>query len=303
MGLRPAGRSTQLDVLRAIAALLVVCMHVPFIPVLSTIGWIGVDLFFVLSGFLISRLLFLEAARTGSLRISRFYLRRAFKIYPPFWLLMAATPFIVYEQPPGSQWAAELLFMQSYFEGIWGLTWSLAVEEHFYLLLPVVLLLLSPKRYPAIPAIGAGLLVFCTVMRYLGVRDLGDGPLKVSSILQSHVRMDQLFVGVVIGYWFTRDREAAKAALKKWHLGLVMLTPIALLVILIAPKQIVLSAGLTILSLGFGAIVLTAACGERGEPGLISRSFIAGSTIIIDSFDRGAVGAERGELVLARVPI
>ena len=71
MGSRPAGRSTRLDVLRAIAALLVVCMHVKFVPILSAIGWIGVDLFFVLSGFLISRLLFTEAARAGAIQVGQ----------------------------------------------------------------------------------------------------------------------------------------------------------------------------------------------------------------------------------------
>jgi peptidoglycan/LPS O-acetylase OafA/YrhL len=252
-----------------------VCTHVKFIPILSTIGWIGVDLFFVLSGFLISRLLFNETARDGTIQIGRFYLRRAFKIYPPFWFLLAATPFILPEPPVARQWVAELLFMQSYFEGIWGLTWSLAVEEHFYLLFPALLVLLlrtgGEKRYAVIPAVGGGLLVLCALSRYLVVRNLSEGPLQVDSILRSHLRMDQLFVGVVIGYWFTRDRQATRAALKRWHLALVTLTPAALLIILTAPRQIVLSLGLTVLSLGFGAMVLTAACSEVRSPGPIAR--------------------------------
>jgi peptidoglycan/LPS O-acetylase OafA/YrhL len=269
-------RSSQLDVLRAVAALLVMCMHVQFIPILSFIGWIGVDLFFVLSGFLISRLLFTETQHSGAIHVSRFYLRRAFKIYPPFWLLMAATPFIVYEPPPARQWVAELTFMQSYLEGIWGLTWSLSVEEHFYLLLPLLLLALLRRggetRYSALPAIGAGLLVVCTTLRYLGVRNLGDGPLNVSSILRSHVRMDQLFVGVVIGYWFTRHRDKVTTALKRWHSALVSPMSAGLLIVMVAPKQVVLSVGLTVLSLGFGGMVLTAACAKPTEPGIFVRT-------------------------------
>lgn len=273
MGSRPAGRSTQLDILRAVAALLVVCMHVKFVPILSAIGWIGVDLFFVLSGFLISRLLLVEAAQTGAIQIGRFYLRRAFKIYPPFWLLLAATPFILSEPPTIRQWTAELSFMQSYFEGIWGLTWSLAVEEHFYLLLPLLLsLLFRADSHRVIPRIGVILLFACTTLRYMGVRHLGAGPWDPSAVLRSHVRMDQLFVGVVIGYWFTRDRDAAKLQLKRWHPWLLALIAIALLTVLIAPKQVVLSVGLALLSLGFGAVVLTAACEPARQAGILERA-------------------------------
>jgi peptidoglycan/LPS O-acetylase OafA/YrhL len=273
MGSRPASRSTQLDVLRAVAALLVVCMHVKFVPILSAIGWIGVDLFFVLSGFLISRLLFKEAAETGDVQIRRFYLRRAFKIYPPFWVLLAATPFILSEPPTNRQWAVELSFMQSYFEGIWGLTWSLAVEEHFYLLLPLLLVLLfRTGRHRIVPAIGAVLLIVCTLLRYLGVRHLGAGPWDPSPVLRSHVRMDQLFVGVVIGYWFTRDREAAALELKRWHWLPLAAMAAGLLMVLIAPKQVVLSIGLAVLSVGFGGLVLTAACQQPRAAGWIERA-------------------------------
>lgn len=273
MGSRPAGRSTRLDVLRAIAALLVVCMHVKFVPILSAIGWIGVDLFFVLSGFLISRLLFTEAARAGAIQVGRFYLRRAFKIYPPFWLLLAVTPFILPQHATARQWASELLFLQSYVEGIWGLTWSLAVEEHFYLLLPLLLVVVPPTNYRwVIPATGALLLFGCTTLRYLGVRHLGTGPWDPTPVLRTHVRLDQLFVGVVIGYWYTCDRNVTKAHLKRLHPILLTVMAAGLVIVLFAPKQIVLSVGLAVLSVGFGGVVLTAACEEPCATGQIERA-------------------------------
>ncbi len=80
-----------LDVLRGIAALLVLGVHVPAYPIWSRVGGYGVDLFFVLSGFLISNLLFTEFSKTGDIRIGRFLARRAFKLYPSFYDIIAIT--------------------------------------------------------------------------------------------------------------------------------------------------------------------------------------------------------------------
>src|SRR5690349_1861898 len=90
-----AGRLRSLDLLRAVAVLLVLLHHLApppgertrFVSLLSRVasrGWIGVDLFFVLSGFLVSGLLLREHRLHGSIRFGRFFLRRGFKIYPPF---------------------------------------------------------------------------------------------------------------------------------------------------------------------------------------------------------------------------
>lgn len=250
-------------------------MHVNAIPILSRIGWIGVDLFFVLSGFLISRLLFTEASRTGGIRIGRFYLRRAFKIYPVFWLLLAMTPFVLREPVSGKQWATELLFLQSYFDGIWGITWSLAVEEHFYLLLPALLAFLfrigAENGFSRLPLIAGALMAICAFLRFQAVMNLGPGPMDVTSVLRSHVRMDELFVGVVIGYWFTYCRDAAVHALKRWHLPLASLMPAAIVIILTGSRPLVLSIGLMLLSAGFGAVVLTAACAPHHGAGPLER--------------------------------
>jgi peptidoglycan/LPS O-acetylase OafA/YrhL len=93
-------RLTGLDVLRALAVLLVLGRHPP--GGLATVmdspslrlwwnaGWVGVDLFFVLSGFLIGGLLFAEAKKTGRIRLGRFWVRRAFKILPPYAAFLAA---------------------------------------------------------------------------------------------------------------------------------------------------------------------------------------------------------------------
>ncbi len=86
-------RNLGLDILRFIACSLVIFRHVQgpenfniFIQTLNKGGWIGVDLFFVLSGFLIASLLFKEHKASGSIDLKRFLIRRGFKIYPAFWI-------------------------------------------------------------------------------------------------------------------------------------------------------------------------------------------------------------------------
>src|SRR5439155_8723892 len=95
-----------------------------------------------LSGFLISRLLFTEYQKHGALRIGRFLIRRGFKIYPAFYVMLAATVAITaYHShlPHGYlvKVLTEAVYLQNYLPPVWGPTWSLAVEEHFYLLLAV----------------------------------------------------------------------------------------------------------------------------------------------------------------------
>ena len=87
----PSGRMLALDVLRGLAVLLVIVWHWPGkgaglgpLGAVSHVGWTGVDLFFVLSGYLISGLLFKEWDRTGSIVLRRFWLRRGFKIWPAY---------------------------------------------------------------------------------------------------------------------------------------------------------------------------------------------------------------------------
>lgn len=144
-------RLKQLDLFRALAILLVIAFHysqpVPEMPVgLSNVvgavfsrGWMGVDLFFVISGFLIAGLLFSEFKSAGNIDLKRFFIRRGFKIYPAFYVLLLATFVIGWlsHQPPSRQGLLfEAIFFQNYGPGLWVHTWSLGIEEQFYLTLP-----------------------------------------------------------------------------------------------------------------------------------------------------------------------
>jgi peptidoglycan/LPS O-acetylase OafA/YrhL len=200
-------RNQQLDLLRGIAILLVLGRHHDTIPFWSRIGWSGVDLFFVLSGFLISGLLFSEYKKYGQIDIKRFWIRRGFKIYPPFYGLMLFTiiySLLRYKIVPRAV-LADLFFLQNYFPPVWTHGWSLAVEEHFYLLLPLVLWLMmklfksSEDPFHWIPLVSIGLTVLCLFLR---ISVASGGGLDWNRIIfPTHLRVDALFAGVTLGYY------------------------------------------------------------------------------------------------------
>ena len=190
-------RLVSLDFLRFIAVLLVIGRHsfplyqwaygpIAFISdFFKSVGYLGVDLFFVISGFLVSGLLFKEIKETGRVRIIRFYIRRGFKIYPSFYIFLIASIFLL---RPESNFLGEIFFLQNYIGGVWYHTWSLAVEEHFYLILPVLLVLIRPKLIPL-------LFPFLAILTLAGRTAFGDG-----LMFETHFRIDALFFGVLLSY-------------------------------------------------------------------------------------------------------
>jgi peptidoglycan/LPS O-acetylase OafA/YrhL len=141
-------RIAEFDGLRALAVTAVILFHAdrggPFQG-----GWIGVDLFFVLSGFLITSILASEVEQTNELRVGRFYWRRFCRLMPALLFMLAGyllvAPLLWPGQPHGREALLAGLYLSDYSVAIWripeiiGHTWSLSVEEHFYLLWPLVL--------------------------------------------------------------------------------------------------------------------------------------------------------------------
>lgn len=136
-----------LDGLRGIAVLLVMLCHLLYRP--FALGWMGVPLFFALSGFLITGILIRAKGRPHY--FGSFYKRRALRIFPIYYLFVAFA--FVFGTPTHDLWRA-VIYIQNYrvpgvpqqiprFFG--GHTWSLAVEEQFYLLWPALVLLLSQR--------------------------------------------------------------------------------------------------------------------------------------------------------------
>ena len=203
-------RNRRLDILRCVAVFSVMILHGNIWPFFGNIGWVGVDLFFVLSGFLISGLLFSEYRTRNSISIRRFFIRRGLKIYPAFYLFLFLTATflrIVFRTvSPATHYLHEVFFVQNYWHGVWDHTWTLAVEEHFYILLPVLLVLLvrfsSNRQDPfrALPWTFVVVAVLCISFRagslYLGIPDYH------TAYTASHDRMDSLFFGALLGYLY-----------------------------------------------------------------------------------------------------
>ncbi len=139
-------RLSRLDTLRTIAILMVIASH-HFL--LVELGWAGVDLFFVLSGFLITRIL--RSSFTRKTYWSRFYLKRAVRILPPL-LILFAVAFLLSRHIPLPTFAGYGLFLGNvmnltrYRNGLFIVLWSLAVEEHFYIFWPFAVRFLSRKN-------------------------------------------------------------------------------------------------------------------------------------------------------------
>jgi peptidoglycan/LPS O-acetylase OafA/YrhL len=116
------------------------------------VGNLGVQIFFVISGFIISTLLIREKSNTGSVNLRRFYFRRFFRIFPPYYFfLLFVGAMVLLDWLPISplKLFASALYLSNYIpSGEWylGHTWSLSVEEQFYLLWPGLFVLLSLQR-------------------------------------------------------------------------------------------------------------------------------------------------------------
>jgi peptidoglycan/LPS O-acetylase OafA/YrhL len=151
-------RLPELDGLRGIAVCAVILFHCA--PHVFTGGWLGVDVFFVLSGYLITALLVTEHQRTGTIALRAFYARRALRLLPALLVLVAAH-FIYSLARPDSQLAdvlwthgVVLLYASNWaraFEwnvdlGALAHTWSLAIEEQFYLVWPLLIMLLLWRK-------------------------------------------------------------------------------------------------------------------------------------------------------------
>lgn len=157
-------REPMLDGFRAIAVIAVMVYHLPSSPLPG--GFLGVDFFFVLSGFLITALLFVEWEETGAISLRAFYARRALRLLPALLLLLLAlwgavllfrgrfkTDFSLMTRATGFTLAYLSNWVSAFHLGDWPSVmdhlWSLAVEEQFYLLWPILLwIMLRSKRSP-----------------------------------------------------------------------------------------------------------------------------------------------------------
>lgn len=234
-------RRRDLDVIRGVAILLTLGWHfgtntgVAFLDALQLpgqwIGWAGVDLFFVLSGFLIGGLIFREHDRTGAFRWQRFLTRRAFKIWPVLYLYVALL-LVTGRYRPDEILLQVLFHVQNFFETPARQLWSLAVEEHFYLAFALIFGFAVRRRgyQPAhVPRVLLGIMVAAFALRCAAQLVGWD---RVGLQWQTQFRADALACGVLLAWLhtFQRARFDALAARKAMLLLLALAGAVALAV-------------------------------------------------------------------------
>ncbi len=262
------GRLIQLDFLRGIAILMVIGYHVlmpenglarPFSWVAAAfqrLGWSGVDLFFVLSGFLVGGLLVGEHADTGSLRIGRFFKRRILKIWPAFYAYLLAEV-VLHRFPLNSFVWQNVFILQNYLGTSLSQTWTLAIEEHFYLLLPFFLVVVfrSRRLHAHLPGLIVTLLVLILLLRSWMVLVLGSTRVWE----YTHTRLDSLLFGVLLSYLYI-NRPGFQPWMIRRRMPLLLAALAGLLWIAVLGDAAVAmrTIGYTVNYLGYGALLLFA---------------------------------------------
>lgn len=195
------GKIPKLDFLRAVSALIVMLYHfgISFVS-----AGTGVVIFFVISGFLITWLLLEEHERTSHISLGPFYLRRAFRIFPAFyvfWVITVGGLLVTHHHVLWGQVIAVFFYVGNYYQGlnhypenVFSHAWSLGVEEQYYLFWPLVVFLLARSRRLLLRATCCGILavwIYRNVLQLTGAREE-----YIYTALDT--RIDHLLVGCVL---------------------------------------------------------------------------------------------------------
>jgi peptidoglycan/LPS O-acetylase OafA/YrhL len=283
------GYEWGLDVMRGVAISVILVTHLPITfpaqvsqqlhSIAHTIqlgGWVGVDLFFVMSGYLVSGLLFREYQQTGGVEVGRFLIRRGLKIYPAHWFMIFATILVAsYTGAPdvsADKIIGELFYLQNLLSGntlgsssLWDHTWSLAVEEHFYLLMAFAFAVSFssgnrnlPGRLKFLPWMALLVCSTCLVIRLARLLFVSDPSVYNSNYYMSYTRMDALMAGVFIRYcrYVNKERLDWYCRKLKW-VGVPLCVCALLPVFVYNEPRYTLSIGLTINYLGASALLMS----------------------------------------------
>ncbi len=257
-------RRVQLDFVRGVAILMVMAGHFhepqtgvrildQFTDMIGVFGARGVDLFFVLSGYLVGGLLVKEYRDTEKILPGRFLLRRMFKIWPPFYFLICFH-LLARHHPAHTFFWQNFFHLQNYLGSSLRQTWTLSIEEHFYLLLALLFAFAASRHFKP-----ATLLALCTTLGLLAfaarsiTAALGnyDGAMR-----WTQNRIDSLLFGVVLAllYYFF---PAVYARLTARAYPLLAIIGLSVLVILYVDEPLLfLGPGLVVIYLAAGAFLL-----------------------------------------------
>jgi len=248
-------RNIQLDFLRFCGVFLVMIAHLEIMghsildKVLSVVkvgGWTGVDLFFVLSGYLVSGLIIKEHELYGSFNATRFLIRRGFKIYPTYYIFIILSFFLGFYYPTLTKPATltglfhEAVFVANYFTNNNGILWSISVEEHFYFILAIVFLILirfKKVKLSSFILIYAFLLIEGIGFRLYNYFHYSDFNFA-RDYTKSHFRFDSLFFGVLIAFMVnSKSRVIAWILSNKYQVIFIVITVGFLLTNFVIPRK------------------------------------------------------------------
>ncbi|MGH9775406.1 MAG: acyltransferase family protein [Candidatus Acidiferrales bacterium] len=191
-----------LDGMRALAVFLVIFYHFGFAAIPGGLGVLG---FFVLSGFLITWLLLKENDKQGTISLSNFYIRRVLRIFPAFyayWIGVVLLMLIAGRHVPWRSALSSFFYLGNYYNAIVrpadsfvSHTWSLAIEEQFYLLWPALLLLFR-KDLVRLSRVILGIILFEWI--YRGILAYGFGVNQSYIYNAFDTRLDHLMVGCLL---------------------------------------------------------------------------------------------------------
>ena len=321
-------RLPGLDLLRAIAVLWTMQFHSFIVGGLGEdwrwlerYGWMGVDLFFVLSGFLIGGQLLRPLARGETPSLRAFYVKRAFRILPAFWVVLAV--YLVwpgFREAPGMEpwWKFALFFVNLDIDyatnAAFSHAWSLCVEEHFYLLFPALALLLARKPSATkFWAMCIAILLGGIALRAgIWMHDDALQPQRAWFVEDIYYptwnRLDGLLMGVMLATW-QAYRPDAWARMAK-HANVAALLAVAVLALafwLFRERTGLLgnSIGWPVLSLALAMLVFAGAqphgvLGKRALPGAAWIAAISFSLYLVHKPMYAVVQSQLGEWLEGR---
>jgi peptidoglycan/LPS O-acetylase OafA/YrhL len=273
------GRWPALDGVRGLAIILVMVEHTHLAPFHG--GGLGVDLFFVLSGFLISGLLLAEFQRSGGLDIRRFYYRRALRLLPALLVLVAVTTglALAYHQSEVGRatlaMAPKTLFYVANLgrtdvgnPSLLAHTWSLSIEEQFYLVWPLALLLLLRSRLSPTALVGIALAFagLTTVTRTVSYLTGPDTPEHFGGwYFRTDTKVDALLLGCTMALLLASKLPDTRwiARLPTGAIGLGSCLALLAVVPWVNQTRVTFMAQLSVFRLASAGLILACVLGRR----------------------------------------